>query len=243
MTMETSTHPASSPSTTTPKQILIRAQGITKTYRKGKTEIPVLRNVDLEIHTGDMIAITGASGVGKSTLLHALGTLEKPDSGRILFGPTGQDILNFSEKGLSDFRNRVLGFVFQFHYLLPEFSALENVMMPALIAGMDRGPSERYAKELLEFVGLRNRLYHRPTELSGGEQQRVSIARAVILKPKLLLADELTGNLDSVNSANVMDLLVNLNQATGISILLVTHDKEIASRMHRVMQMKDGRFV
>ena len=225
------------------KPTLIRAEKITKVYRKGRTEIPVLRDVDLEIKTGDMIAITGASGVGKSTLLHTLGTLERPDRGRILFGPTQQNILNFSEKGLSDFRNRVLGFIFQFHYLLPEFSALENVMMPALIAGMERAPSERYAKELLEFVGLRSRLYHRPTELSGGEQQRVAIARAVILKPKLLLADELTGNLDSMNSANVMELLVSLNQMTGISILLVTHDPAIAKKMHRVLVMKDGQFV
>jgi lipoprotein-releasing system ATP-binding protein len=222
---------------------LVRAERLSKTYRKGATEIPVLRDVDLEIKPGEMIAVTGASGVGKSTLLHALGTLEKPDGGRILYGPTNQNILQFTEKGLSEFRNRVLGFVFQFHYLLPEFDALENVMMPALIAGEDRKVSENHARELLEFVGLGHRLRHRPTELSGGEQQRVSIARAVILRPKLLLADELTGNLDSKNSANVMDLLVSLNQATGISVMVVTHDASIASRMHRVLTMRDGQFV
>ncbi len=222
---------------------LIRAEGVTKTYRKGATEIPVLRGVDLEIAPGEMIAITGSSGVGKSTLLHALGTLERPDQGRILYGPTGQNILQFSEKGLSQFRNRVLGFVFQFHYLLPEFDALENVMMPALIAGDDRATSEKHARELLEFVGLGHRLKHRPSELSGGEQQRVAVARSVILRPKLLLADELTGNLDSQNSQNVMDLLISLNQATGISILIVTHDALIANRMHRVMKMQDGQFV
>ncbi len=222
---------------------LISVQGVSKTYRKGKTEIPVLRGVNLDIQAGEMIAITGASGVGKSTLLHTIGTLEKPDSGKIVFGPTGQDILNFSEKGLSDFRNRVLGFIFQFHYLLPEFSALENVMMPGLIAGLERDTIAKNARELLDFVGLKHRLDHRPTELSGGEQQRVAIARAVILKPKLILADELTGNLDSANGENVMELLSSLNQATGVSILLVTHDHQIAKKMHRVLSMKDGQFV
>lgn len=227
-----------------PSPALIRAEGISKTYRKsGSAEIPVLRDVSLEIGAGEMVAITGASGVGKSTLLHALGTLEKPDRGKIIYGPTNQNVLRFSERGLSEFRNRVLGFVFQFHYLLPEFDALENVMMPALIAGEDRSVSERNARELLGFVGLGQRLKHRPTELSGGEQQRVAIARAVILRPKLLLADELTGNLDSKNSQNVMDLLVSLNRATGISILIVTHDAQIANRMHRILTMKDGQFV
>jgi lipoprotein-releasing system ATP-binding protein len=223
--------------------MLIRAEGISKTYRKGTTEIPVLRGVDLEIQPGEMIAIRGASGVGKSTLLHALGTLERPDSGKIIFGPTDQNILQFSEKGLSAFRNRVLGFVFQFHYLLPEFDALENVMMPALIAGEDREKSTKNAKELLEFVGLGHRLNHRPAELSGGEQQRVAIARSVIMRPKLLLADELTGNLDSKNSENVIDLLTSLNEATGIAVLIVTHDATIASRMHRVLTMRDGQFI
>ena len=223
--------------------MLIRAENLAKTYHKGATEIPVLRGVDLEIQPGEMIAITGASGVGKSTLLHALGTLERPDSGKIIYGPTNQNILQFSEKGLSEFRNRVLGFVFQFHYLLPEFDALENVMMPALIAGEERKTSEQNAKELLEFVGLGHRLRHRPTELSGGEQQRVAIARSVILRPKILLADELTGNLDSKNSQNVIDLLTSLNQATGIAVLIVTHDASIASRMHRVLTMRDGQFI
>lgn len=223
--------------------MLIRAEGLTKTYRKGTTEIPVLRGVDVEIQPGEMVAITGASGVGKSTLLHALGTLERPDAGRIIYGPTNQNILQFSEKGLSEFRNRVLGFVFQFHYLLPEFDALENVMMPALIAGDDRAQSTQNAKELLEFVGLGHRLNHRPSELSGGEQQRVAIARSVILKPKILLGDELTGNLDSKNSQNVIDLLTSLNQATGIAVLIVTHDASIANRMHRVLTMRDGQFI
>ncbi|MGZ3689229.1 MAG: ABC transporter ATP-binding protein [Bdellovibrionota bacterium] len=222
---------------------LLKAEGIRKSFFKAKVEIPVVRGVDFSILPGEMVAITGASGVGKSTLLHILGTLETPTAGRVLFGQKQQDVFKFSERALSLFRNKALGFVFQFHYLLPEFTALENVMMPALIAGYPKATSESQARELLNFVGLSHRLEHRPSELSGGEQQRVSIARAVILRPKLLLADELTGNLDSVNRGNVMELLVRLNQATGVSILLVTHDQEIAKKMHRVLVMKDGLFV
>jgi lipoprotein-releasing system ATP-binding protein len=222
---------------------LLRAEKVSKSFFKAKKEISVVRGVDLTINVGEMVAITGASGVGKSTLLHILGTLEPPSAGKVLFGQKEQDIFRYSEKTLSQFRNKALGFVFQFHYLLPEFSALENVMMPALIAGHARQVSEKQATDLLEFVGLKHRLDHRPSELSGGEQQRVAIARAVILRPKLLFADELTGNLDSVNRANVMDLLVKLNESTGVSILLVTHDLEIAKKMHRVLVMRDGAFV
>ncbi len=222
---------------------LIQAKGVKKSFFKGKTEIPVVRGVDLEIREKDMIAITGASGVGKSTLLHVLGTLERPTQGTVHFGSPPTNLFTLGEKALSHFRNRSLGFIFQFHYLLPEFSALENVMMPALIAGYSSSMASKQAKELLEFVGIGHRLEHRPAELSGGEQQRVAIARAVILRPKLILADELTGNLDSQNSANVMDLLVELNRATGVSILLVTHDQILAKKMHRVLVMKDGVFV
>lgn len=222
---------------------LLKAEGIKKSFFKGKQEIPVVRGVDLTIHSGEMVAITGASGAGKSTLLHILGTLEPPSAGRVLFGSSQQDVFKYSERALSIFRNRALGFVFQFHYLLPEFTALENVMMPALIAGHSSAAASNQARELLQFVGLGHRLSHRPAELSGGEQQRVAVARSVILRPKLLLADELTGNLDSANRNNVMDLLVRLNQATGISVLLVTHDQEVALRMHRVLMMKDGRIV
>jgi lipoprotein-releasing system ATP-binding protein len=218
---------------------LLTAKLLKKSFFKGKTEIPVVRGVDLVINQGEMVAITGSSGVGKSTLMHMLGTLETPTSGKVLFGQN-QDVFAFSEKQLSAFRNRALGFVFQFHYLLPEFDALENVMMPALIAGHARGTSEKQARELLNFVGVGHRLTHRPSEMSGGEQQRVAIARSVILRPKLLLADEPTGNLDSVNRGNVMDLLVRLNQTTGVSILMVTHDQELAKKMHRVLIMKDG---
>jgi lipoprotein-releasing system ATP-binding protein len=221
---------------------LLVVEDLHKSFFKNKTEVPVIRGVNLSIAEGEMVAITGSSGAGKSTLLHVLGTLEPPTSGRVLFGRESENVFRYSEKNLSYFRNRMLGFVFQFHYLLPEFSALENVMMPALIAGHMRGPAEKQAKELLEFVGLKHRLNHRPAELSGGEQQRVAVARSVILRPKLLMADELTGNLDSANKEIVMDLLEQLNQTTGVSILLVTHDLLLAKRMHRVLVMKDGRF-
>lgn len=225
------------------RSIILRAEGVRKSFFKAKKEISVVRGVDLMIQSGEMVAITGASGVGKSTLLHILGTLEPPTAGRVIYGEKHQDIFQLSERSLSIFRNKVLGFVFQFHYLLPEFSALENVMMPALIAGHSKQVSEAQARDLLGFVGLKDRLDHRPSELSGGEQQRVAIARAVILRPKLLLADELTGNLDSANRSIIMDLLVKLNQTTGVSILLVTHDLEVAKKMHRVLVMKDGVFV
>jgi lipoprotein-releasing system ATP-binding protein len=222
---------------------LLKAEQIRKSFMKGGKEVSVVRGVDLTILSGEMVAITGASGVGKSTLLHILGTLEPPTAGRVLFGQKQQDVFRFSERSLAVFRNKSLGFIFQFHYLLPEFTALENVIMPALIAGYSRKVAEKQGKDLLNFVGLKPRLEHRPSELSGGEQQRVAIARAIILRPKLILADELTGNLDSVNRNRVMDLLVRLNQTLGISVLLVTHDLELAKRMHRVLVMKDGVFV
>lgn len=219
---------------------LLRAERIKKSFFKGKAEIPVVRGVDLSVYSGEMIAITGSSGAGKSTLLHILGTLETPSEGHVYFGTSQQDLFKYSDRALSVFRNRSLGFIFQFHYLLPEFSALENVMMPALIAGHTRSAAENQARELLKFVGLSHRLEHRPAELSGGEQQRVAIARSVILRPKLLFADELTGNLDSANRDHVMELLVQLNQVTGVAVLLVTHDLDLSKKMHRVLVMRDG---
>ncbi len=222
---------------------LIRAENIQKSFFKGKKEIKVLRGVNLTIRTGEMVAITGASGAGKSTLLHILGTLEPPSAGTVFFDGEKRSLFDLGEKRLSEFRNRSLGFVFQFHYLLPEFSALENVMMPSLIAGHSRASAAKKASELLDFVGLKHRLEHRPSELSGGEQQRVSIARAVILSPRLILADELTGNLDSVNRNLIIELLVKLNQTTGVSVLLATHDQDVAQAMDRVLPMKDGAFV
>lgn len=203
----------------------------------------MLRGVDLTVKSGEMVAITGSSGVGKSTLMHILGTLEKPTSGRVFFGQASQDVFAMSEAQLAEFRNRALGFVFQFHYLLGEFSAVENVMMPALIAGYSSKDARAAAEGLLAFVGLQHRWNHRPAELSGGEQQRVAIARSVILRPQILLADEPTGNLDSTNTQMVMDLLVKLNQATGVTLLLITHDRALAARMHRSLTMRDGQFV
>jgi len=216
---------------------------LSKDFTKGKENISVVKSVSLDILSRDCIAIMGASGAGKSTLLHMLGTLDRPTRGDLFFGNKNTNIWKLSDEALSDFRNRNLGFVFQFHYLLPEFSALENVMMPALISGMDRTQAKRKAEELLRFIGLKERMEHRPGELSGGEQQRVSIARSVILKPKLLLGDELTGNLDSENSNRVLDLLLDLNKEFGIALLIVTHDVDVARRMKRVLTMKDGKIV
>jgi len=175
-------------------------------------------------------------------LLHLLGGLDRPTSGDIYFGPKLVNLWKMSDESLSKFRNENLGFIFQFHYLLPEFTALENVMMPVLISGASRSVAESRAKELLQFVGLKDRMEHRPAELSGGEQQRVAIARAVMMKPKLILADEMTGNLDSENGRRVIDLLLDLNRELGIAILLVTHDHDVASRMKRVLTMKDGKI-
>ncbi len=224
-------------------ELLLEATGIHKSFVKSKAKVPVLRGVDFSILKGEMVGIIGSSGAGKSTLLHILGTLEPPTSGKVYFGEKREELFKLPEKALARFRNRALGFVFQFHYLLPEFSALENVMMPGLIAGLPEATVRSQAKQLLDFVGLSPRLGHRPAELSGGEQQRVAIARSVILRPRLLLADELTGNLDSSNRTMVLDLLTRLNQQTGVAILLVTHDPEIAKRMNRVLVMKDGQFV
>lgn len=223
--------------------VILRAENLYKEYKKGKESLPVVNGVSLDLHEGDCVAIMGSSGAGKSTLLHMLGTLDRPTRGSLFFGPEKKDLWNLSDTQLSLFRNQNLGFVFQFHYLLPEFSALENVMMPALIAGLPRDESEARAKELMGYVGLMERADHRPPELSGGEQQRVAIARSIMLKPRLILADEMTGNLDSENSAKVIDLLLDLNQRLGVSILMVTHDHDVASRMKKVLMMKDGKIL
>ena len=224
------------------EHVILRAKNLHRDFMKKNERIPVVKGVNLEIAEGDCVAVMGSSGAGKSTLLHMLGTLDRPTQGEIHFGPKGLNVWKMSDEELSDFRNRNLGFVFQFHYLLPEFTALENVMMPGLISGMPREEAEKRASELLKFVGLGHRLTHKPGELSGGEQQRVAIARAVILRPKLLLGDEMTGNLDSENSKKVIDLLLDLNREFGIAILIVTHDAEVASRMRRVITMKDGKI-
>lgn len=224
-------------------KVILKAEGLHKSFFKQKKEIPVICGIDFSLFDHEKVAIMGASGVGKSTLLHILGTLDFPTFGKVLFGPEQEDVFQYSEKALASFRNRSLGFVFQFHYLLPEFTALENVMIPARIAGFSDQAAESQARELLGFVGLGHRLGHRPSELSGGEQQRAAIARAVVLKPKLILADELTGNLDSKNRTIVMDLLMQLNEATGVALLLVTHDLDLAQKMDRILMMKDGVFL
>lgn len=222
-----------------PQDVLLRAQGVTKTYRKDGAAVEVLKGVNLTVREGETIAILGSSGAGKSTLLHVLGTLEPPTAGEVLY--FGQDVTRFSSEKISRFRNREIGFIFQFHYLLQEFTALENVLMPALIAGEDRPKYEDRARQLLEDVGLGHRLTHRPAELSGGEQQRVALARALVMKPRLVLADEPTGNLDSANAQKVKDLFLRLSQDRGITIALVTHDEEIAGGFGRHVTMRDGR--
>lgn len=222
-------------------EVLLEARGIQKTFRKGKLQIPVLRGVDFSVAKGESVAIVGASGAGKSTLLHILGTLEQPSAGSVLF--QGKDVFAGSEEERSRFRNRHLGFVFQFHYLLPEFTAIENVMMPGLIAGRHESYLEPQAKELLDEVGLSHRLHHKPGELSGGESQRVAVARAMLMKPEIVLGDELTGNLDSENSQNLISLLLDLNKRHGVSLVVVTHDLALAKRMSRIVEIRDGRLV
>ena len=219
---------------------LLRCRGVTKTYTKDGSAVEVLRGVDLTIQEGETLAILGTSGAGKSTLLHVLGTLEPPTEGEVLY--FGRDVTRFTAEQVSVFRNREIGFVFQFHYLLQEFTALENVLMPALIAEEEREKYEVRARQLLEEVGLGHRLTHRPAELSGGEQQRVALARALVMNPRLLLADEPTGNLDSGNAKKVRDLFLQLSESRGVTVVLVTHDEGVAKEFGRQLVMADGRI-
>ena len=216
----------------------VEIQGLTKTFFHGGNRLDILRGIDLTLEAGEMVAVVGASGAGKSTLLHCLGTLDLPSGGRILFN--GRDVTRLSPSQLADFRNHSIGFVFQFHHLLPEFTALENAMMPALIQRMPRGEAEARAREILGRVGLSMRLMHRPGELSGGEQQRVALARALILGPSLILADEPTGNLDTRTGDEIHELFFELNRERGTTMLVVTHNPELAKRMPRVVHMIDG---
>ena len=201
--------------------------------------IEVLKGIDLTILPGEMMAVEGASGAGKSTLLHILGTLDRPTEGKIYF--QGNDLLGQSESELAEIRNRHIGFVFQFHHLLPEFSAAENTMMPALIQGLSREEAGRKAERILRELGLENRLLHKPGELSGGEQQRVAVARALMLDPRIILADEPTGNLDTKTGEEVHDRLVQINRDLGITIVVVTHNPALASRMTRRVLLVDGK--
>jgi lipoprotein-releasing system ATP-binding protein len=217
---------------------LVTVQNVTKTFEHEGRSLQVLKGIDLQIDRGEMVTIVGPSGAGKSTLLHLIGTLDLPTEGRILYG--GRDVTRLGSLELAEFRNRSIGFVFQFHHLLPEFTALENVMMPGLIQGSRR--LEDRARQLLDEVGLTDRLTHRPGELSGGEQQRVALARALLMKPELVLADEPTGNLDSQTSNSVQSLIFDLNRRHGITFLIVTHSRDFAAMMPRRVSMKDGRI-
>jgi len=222
-------------------EALVLARGVEKWFDHVGRRIAVLRGVDLTIAPGEMLAIVGRSGAGKSTMLHVLGALDLPSAGTIAVN--GRDLAEMSEPELAAFRNRTMGFVFQFHHLLPELNALENVLLPGLIAKRRRAEFEPYARELLGRVGLGDRLMHHPSELSGGEQQRVAIARALLMKPRLVLADEPTGNLDGRTAEEIHALLATLNVETGSAFVVVTHSREFASRMHRVLVMEDGLLV
>lgn len=213
---------------------IVRVEKICKKF--GSLE--VLKGIDLEIEKGKVACITGPSGAGKTTLLQIMGSLERPDSGKIFIG--GTDILALPEKKLSDFRNRNMGFVFQFHFLLPEFTALENIMMPALIAGESREQAEKKALELLGFMGLEERRKHKPSELSGGEQQRVAVARALINHPDIIFADEPSGNLDTQNAQSLHQLFFDLRDAYGQSFVIVTHNPELAAQADLSIRMKNG---
>jgi len=216
----------------------VRTVGVRKTFQHGDRSLEVLRGINLELKAGEIAAVVGASGVGKSTLLHLLGTLDLPTSGQVIFD--GVDVTKLSATKLADFRNQHVGFVFQFHHLLPEFTALENAMMPGLIKRLPRKECEARSREILNRVGLTDRLTHRPGELSGGEQQRVALARALFLKPRLLLADEPTGNLDTRTSREMHQMFFDLNRELGMTILLVTHNDELAAQVPRRLKMVDG---
>jgi lipoprotein-releasing system ATP-binding protein len=220
--------------------LLLRAEALDKSFFDAGREVRVLHGLEMEVKAGEEIAVVGQSGVGKSTLLHVLGSLETPTAGKVYF--EGQDLFALSERALAEFRNRKLGFVFQFHYLLADFTALENVMMPALIARMAERESARRAGEMLELVGLADKLHRRPAELSGGEQQRVAVARAVVLHPRLVLADEPTGNLDPQTADEVHQLLHLLNRQLGITLVIATHNERLTRSMGRTLRLREGRL-
>lgn len=216
----------------------IRVRELRKSFRMGGEDLHILKGVNLTVRRGEFVAIVGPSGAGKSTLLHIVGGLDRPEAGEVYYG--GTEISRLHEGELAAFRNRTVGFVFQFHHLLPEFSALENAMMPALIGRQPLQSAEEKAKGILQRVGLADRLQHRPGELSGGEQQRVAIARALVLNPNVLLADEPTGNLDSKTGEAIFELVRELNREAGLTVILVTHNEWFARRTDRVLRMADG---
>jgi len=225
----------------TERKKLIETNNLRKSFFTPAGELNVLKGIDIEINQGEMVAIVGASGVGKSTFLHILGTLDKPTGGKVFF--EGIDLFSLPDLELSSFRNRHIGFVFQFHYLLPEFTALENILMPAMIySSSSRDAFYERAIELMKYLGIYDRKDHRPGELSGGEQQRVAVARALILEPGVVLADEPTGNLDTKTGEELFELLLELNRKKGITFVIVTHNMDLAQRCSRVLRMVDGRL-
>ncbi len=222
----------------TSKPVVCQVSDLRKSFHLRGQEIHVLKGVNLTVHHGDMCSIRGQSGVGKSTMLHVLGALDRPSSGSVRFD--GTDIFSLPEKELAAFRNKTIGFVFQFHHLLPEFTAVENVALPGMIARQARAKVMDRARELLGEVGLSHRMDHRPGELSGGEQQRVAIARSLLMNPRLVLADEPTGNLDQKTSDDVHELLVKINESHGVAFVVVTHNDGLARLMDRQLEMRDG---
>lgn len=219
---------------------ILQAKGVTKSYGSGDSEVQILKGIDLNIQAGEALCISGASGAGKSTLLHILGTLDTPTAGSVRF--EGNELFEQSERQLADFRNKTLGFVFQFHHLLSEFTALENIEMPARIAGESKKALRERSLELAKVLGIGHRTTHYPSQLSGGEQQRVAIARALIQNPRILLADEPTGNLDAQNGRMIQDLFFALRDRYGLTLVVVTHDNTFASRFPRRLHLVDGRW-
>jgi len=218
----------------------LRVEALRKEFSRKTGTLEVLKGISFSLERGEMLGVVGVSGAGKTTLLQIVGTLDRPTSGAVVYD--GRDVTGMGEEELAGFRNRSIGFVFQFHHLLPEFNSRENVMLPCLISGMSWEEADRRATELLAEVGLSDRLTHRVGEISGGEQQRVAICRALAMGPEVILADEPTGNLDKETASGVMDLLETLNRNRGLSMVVVTHNEELAGRMHRVIQIDDGRI-
>jgi len=220
---------------------LLTATGISKTYKSGGGDLTVLQSSDLALKGGEIVAMVGPSGSGKSTLLHILGLLDTPSAGKLVFG--GKDITNIKDKERTRIRRKHIGFIYQFHHLLPEFSALENVAMPLIIDGVKKKVAHAKAEEMLISLGLRDRVHHRPGQLSGGEQQRVAIARALVHEPAILLADELTGNLDPETSASVFNILMEQVRGRNIAALIATHNMSLADQMDRALELKAGKIL
>jgi lipoprotein-releasing system ATP-binding protein len=222
-------------------ELVLEAQDVRRSFRQGPVDLQVLQGVNLAVRAGERLAIIGASGSGKTTLLQILGGLDQPSAGVVRIG--GQDIHQLNEKSRGELRNRSLGFVYQFHHLLPEFSALENVAMPLLVRRTPKLDAEKCARSILERVGLGERLVHRPHELSGGERQRAAVARALVTGPRIVLADEPTGNLDGGNAEAVFALMLELNRELGTSLIVVTHDRRLAARMDRILELERGNLL